>query len=303
MNPADDGVEETGQGLYPIRTVVSMTGVNPVTLRAWERRYGLIQPHRTPKGHRLYSREQIRLIQHVVELLGQGVSVGQVKAVLRQESEGGAVEGGIDVWAQKREAMLGAVGAFDELALDRIYNEALSLYPVDLVTEQLVLPVLRGLGERWRSTEAGIAEEHFFVAYLRNKIGARFHHLGLQGTGPKLLAACLPGEHHETGLLLFCLSAVNAGFRLIMLGRDTPLDQLPPVVDRADCAAIVLSGSTKPARGVLGERLKALVRSVSVPVFVGGAVSASHGPQIAEAGGIALGTRIRPALEELQRRL
>jgi len=101
--PEDDTAEETGQGLYPIRTLASVTGVNPVTPRAWERRYGLIQPHRAPKGHRLYSREQIRLVQYGVDLLGKGVSVGQVKAVLRQESEGGAeAASGIDVWAGGR---------------------------------------------------------------------------------------------------------------------------------------------------------------------------------------------------------
>jgi len=88
-----------------------------------------------------------------------------------------------------------------------------------------------------------------------------------------------------------------------MLGRDTPLEQLPPVVERAGCAAIVLSGSTKPGRGVLGERLKALVRSVRVAVFVGGAVSISHGEQIAGAGALVLGTRIQPAVEELRQRL
>jgi DNA-binding transcriptional MerR regulator len=296
-------MEGPDRGLYPIRTVSSLTGVNPVTLRAWERRYGLIEPQRTPKGHRLYSAEQIRLIQHVVELLERGVSIGQVKAVLHEESDTGeAPVAEVDAWASMREDMLEVIAHFDEGALDGHYNEALSLYPVDMVTRHLILPVLRALGERWRSTDAGIAEEHFFVIYLRNKLGARFHHLAGRSSGARLLAACLPGEHHETGLLLFCLSAMDAGFRVTLLGADMPLEQLPPVVGRAGCDAIVLSGSHKPARGVLTERLPALVRAVDVPVLVGGAVSGAHAEIIQAAGAIALGTDISPAIRELRRR-
>ena len=66
------------EGLYPIRTVSSLTGVNSITLRAWERRYGLIKPVRTPKGHRLYTQNDIDLIQQVLELLDKGISIGQV---------------------------------------------------------------------------------------------------------------------------------------------------------------------------------------------------------------------------------
>ena len=72
----------TASGLYPIRTVAEITGINPVTLRAWERRYGLIKPQRTPKGHRLYSREHIAQLKRILELVDQGISIGQVKQIL-----------------------------------------------------------------------------------------------------------------------------------------------------------------------------------------------------------------------------
>ena len=50
--PANDPGAD--QELFPIRTVSAETGVNPITLRAWERRYGLVNPRRTDTGHRLY---------------------------------------------------------------------------------------------------------------------------------------------------------------------------------------------------------------------------------------------------------
>ena len=78
-----------GTELYPIRAVSALTGVNSITLRAWERRYGLIKPVRTPKGHRLYTREDIDLIHKVTALLDKGVAISQVRAALglRQEAD------------------------------------------------------------------------------------------------------------------------------------------------------------------------------------------------------------------------
>lgn len=80
-------VEEQNPGYLPIRTVSSMTGVNSVTLRAWERRYGLIKPHRTDTGHRLYSSEDLKLINKILELLDQGIAIGQVKNFLEETNE------------------------------------------------------------------------------------------------------------------------------------------------------------------------------------------------------------------------
>ena len=79
---ADDYQAAIAQGFMPIRDVARITGVNAVTLRAWERRYGLIVPHRTPKGHRLYSEEHVTRIQAILTWLDRGVSVSQIKPLL-----------------------------------------------------------------------------------------------------------------------------------------------------------------------------------------------------------------------------
>ncbi|NIO40183.1 MAG: MerR family transcriptional regulator, partial [Burkholderiales bacterium] len=85
--------------------------------------------------------------------------------------------------------------------MEEIYNDAMSLYPVDVVNRRLLVPLLRALGERWANQEAGVAEEHFFAAYMRNKLGARFHHRTRHSAGPLLVTACIEGERHEIGLL------------------------------------------------------------------------------------------------------
>src|SRR5690606_12859035 len=63
---------------YPIRTVSALTGINPITLRTWERRYHLIEPVRTPKGHRLYTKEHIAMLSRVVELLDRGIPISRI---------------------------------------------------------------------------------------------------------------------------------------------------------------------------------------------------------------------------------
>jgi DNA-binding transcriptional MerR regulator/methylmalonyl-CoA mutase cobalamin-binding subunit len=287
--------------LYPIRTVSNLTGVNAVTLRAWERRYGLIRPHRTAKGHRLYTQGDVAMIQEVVDLLGTGVSIGQVKGQVGRgraslPSAGAEQEG--DAWRTYQQRMLLAVERFDEPGHEAAYGEALALYPVDVVTERLVNPLLRSLGERWQGRRGGIAEEHFFATYLRNKLGARLHHLATQRARTRLLAACLPGEHHELGLLLFCLAAANHGYGFVILGADTPLDEIAHAQQQARCAGIVLSGSVSPTAAVL-DGLRLLAERVGVPVLVGGQVAWRHEASIRATGATPLGADLPVVLRRL----
>ncbi|MGD8630099.1 MAG: MerR family transcriptional regulator [Gammaproteobacteria bacterium] len=288
------------EGLLPIRTVSILTGVNPVTIRAWERRYGLITPQRTPKGHRLYSHQDVERIKQIVELLKQGISVGHVKPLLDQSPDDGSVQSATedgDTWKQYQDRMLDAIEKFDEPALDSSYNDALSLYPIDIVNQRLTTPLLRLLGERWNLREAGVAEEHFFSVYLRNKLGTRLHHINQRSHAPLLLLACLPGELHEIGLLFFALSAVSYGYRVLILGANTPLPQIPLVLERKDCAAIVLSSSAKPARGIIDSGLPELADQVSIPVFIGGKAAASHRKALEASGVICLGEDISDGLQ------
>ena len=287
MTPSEPGISE----LYPIGTVARRTGVNPITLRAWERRYGLVKPHRTAAGHRLYGEQHIALIQEVLRLVEEGVPISRVRDALALQgmapAPAGAVSG--DVWREHCEKMIEAVGAFDEEGLEECYNEVLSLYPVDMVNRRLLLPLLRALGERWDRQESGVAEEHFFAAYMRNKLGARFHHRNRRSSGPLLVTACIEGERHEIGLLLFSLSAHDRGFRIVLLGADMPLAELAPVAARTRCDGLVLSGSVEPAPHVLAQALPALVSSVSVPVFIGGRTAGRCREALDRAGAIPLG--------------
>lgn len=291
--------EPVGRRRYPIGTVASLTGVPPITLRAWERRYGLISPLRKPSGHRLYSREDIDLIHRVVALLEGGMRIGQVKRELIADTPSDNEAKPSTVWDSYRNEMIASIICFDERRLEKAYGNSLALHPVEIVTQELLTPLLVELGDRWQDGEGSIAEEHFFAFYLRNTLGARFHHRQRDTTGRKILAACLPGEHHEIGLLLFGLAAHRAGFQLVLLGADMPMEDLATTAATSECEAIVLSGAIQPDSSVIDIDLPKLVKDCGLPVLVGGLSSVDCHDAIVTAGAIPLGRDIDRGLRRL----
>ncbi|MEE8118147.1 MAG: MerR family transcriptional regulator [Gammaproteobacteria bacterium] len=291
----------TETGWFPIRTVASLTGVKPVTLRAWERRYQLLAPRRTEKGHRLYSRHDIDRITRLQTLLEQGIPVSQAAKILTEETDVPGVAR-LDTWTRARMRCRRAIGVFDEAALETVIEEALALYPVQAVTRELLIPLLGELGHSWQETGSGVAEEHFFSVFLRSRLGARFHHRVRRDKGPIIIAACIPGEQHEIGLLFFALAAALE-FRLVLLGANLPLEEFVLPTRRVSANGIVLSGSAEPAPGVLERELPALVENVDIPVFVGGAVSVQYRDAITHAAAIPLGEDIDRGLRLLIERL
>ncbi|MFN0303836.1 MAG: MerR family transcriptional regulator [Burkholderiales bacterium] len=286
--------------VFPIRTVSTLTGVNAITLRAWERRYGLVKPIRTAGGHRVYTRADIDSIHKILALVENGVAIGRVTDALPTRAVAAKRGGDRGQWERDREQVFAAIAQFDEARLEALYNELLSLHPMERVTHEVLMPVFRALGEHWQTGVGGIAEEHFLGVFLRNKLGARYHHRGTGTAGPKLLLACLPGEQHETGLLLFGLAAHDHGFRLVLLGADMPLKAVNYAARRSQSGAIILSGSADVKPAVFENDLPRLVRTADVPVFLGGPASVRYRDGIVAAGAEPLGSDVAAALRRIQ---
>jgi DNA-binding transcriptional MerR regulator len=276
----------------PIGIISALTGVNAITLRAWERRYGFIRPLRTPKGHRLYTHQHVELIRRVLALVERGVPIGRVRAVVEAEPELLGAMATRGPWREFLDRMATAVARFDEPELDRVYDEALSLHSIENVTKQLIGPLLARLGERWTRLPGAIAEEHFFATYLRNKLGARLQHSTRYAEGPRLVLACAPGEQHELGLLLFALELQAAGMRTLLLGADTPFDDVAIALRRSGSDGVVVSASVDPTPDLLSEELPRLVRQAERPVFIGGTGAVRHRQAIAAAGAVAVGAEL-----------
>lgn len=176
------------------------------------------------------------------------------------------------VWSGYLGTTLRAVQDFSVERVEAVYNEASSLYPVDMVTERLIEPVRARLGNDWQLRDAGIAEEHFYSHWVRNRLGARFHHASSQASGARILCACLPGSRHEIGLMLFTISALTRGYRVLYIGADLPLAEIPAVVSRSGTRGVVLS-SRAGIDGAVEQQLADLAACVNAPVLLGGPCS------------------------------
>lgn len=132
--------------LFPIREVSEITGVKPVTLRAWQRRYGLVQPERTEKGHRLYTEDNIQAIQDIQSWLAKGVSIGKVKALLAGDVEDSLPAHDSEKDLEEVLSLLSALSTLNKGKAESIISMVLKEYPLEIVTAQFVLPIISALG-------------------------------------------------------------------------------------------------------------------------------------------------------------
>lgn len=302
---------------FPIRILAEKTHVGTSTLRAWERRYGLLTPERTPKGHRLYNRSDIQRVEKIVDLLKDGHSLPHIAELLSVDNinypeqtqshlsdfQTESQQTLTTVWSGFIQKTLTSVSDFNIERIDAIFNEASSLYPIDMVTEQLIEPVLTHLGNEWQKhPDSGIAEEHFYSSWLKNRLGARFHHAYSQARGTRIICACAPGTYHEIGLMLFALTALSRGYRVLYFGSDLPLDQLHYVAERSAAKAVVLSVQ-KIKSDKLQKELSLLPDKLKIPLFIGGNYQQLNIEALQEAGGILIGDRTAIAINIFERRI
>jgi DNA-binding transcriptional MerR regulator len=258
------------EGWLPIREVARQTGVNAVTLRAWERRYGLIVPQRTPKGHRLFSNEHIQRIQTILTWLNRGVAVSQVKQLLdTPQAFSQPVE---NDWQPLRHSLLLAVTKLTERPLDDTVNQAMALYPPRTLCEQLLLPLLAELEQRWQGQFGAQMERVFFYSWLRSKFGARIYHNNRQLHTPPLLLinhSDLPLEPH---LWLTAWLISSADCPVEVFDWPLPVGELALTVDYLQPRGVLLYSS----KAINISQLPKLLNNVSCPKMIVGPTVCIH---------------------------
>jgi len=180
----------------PIREISRVTGVNTVTLRAWERRYGLLIPQRTTKGHRLYSRADIDRVKEIQLWLGRGLAISKVKALLADEQRGDTVPEIDSIWLQLAQQIHMAITAFNRNQLERLIEDTFSLYPIPMIADYLLTPFLTEL----QGDEQGKpVRRAFFTGVLLEYIQAAQSRQRQAAHGAKILV--VSAAQNENGLL------------------------------------------------------------------------------------------------------
>ncbi|GFZ58535.1 MerR family transcriptional regulator [Pseudomonas amygdali pv. eriobotryae] len=271
MNETDT---EVPRDWLPIREVARQTGVNAVTLRAWERRYGLIVPHRTAKGHRLYSDEHVQRVMKILTWLNRGVSVSQVKGLIDDNRQDALPP--TNDWDALRQTLLVAIGELAERRVDDVFNQAMSLYPPRTLCEQLLLPLLAELEQRWQGKFGAQLERTFFYSWLRSKFGARIYHNNRQLNGSPLLLvnqSDLPLEPH---LWLAAWLVSSADCPVEVFDWPLPVGELALAAEYLKPRGILLYSS----KALNVAQLPRLLANITCPVVLSGPTVQIHNAEL-----------------------
>ncbi|HSC72652.1 MAG TPA: MerR family transcriptional regulator [Gaiellaceae bacterium] len=214
------------------------SGVSPELLRAWERRYGLLEPGRSAGGLRLYTEADLARVRAMQHHLAAGLAAAEA-ARLATSSPADAAEPALAPRSARAE-LEAAFAAMDEPAAHAVLDTLLAGTTLDNALREVVIPYLHELGERWARGEASVAEEHFASGVLRGRL------LGLardwaRGLGRPCLLACAPGEQHDLGLIVFGLALRARGWRIGYLGADMPVDSVTSAAAALAPAFVVIS--------------------------------------------------------------
>jgi DNA-binding transcriptional MerR regulator len=288
--------------LFPIREVSRLTGVNPVTLRAWERRYGLIQPTRTESGHRLYSQANIEAIRSILAWLERGVAVSKVGKIL-QRNELAQInaapisqEVASGEWGEWQQQIRRALSDFDQVRLEQVYGQVFSSYPLAVVFQDVLMPLWQQL--RLRQNEFGRSSEWlFFDNFLRARALQRLQ-LARGASDVRVVLAAMPGQCHELELLVCGLLLGDAAIALTVLAQGQPLEELTLVCEKLQPQLLVLFSNHPPAND-FARQMARLALTLDCPLAIAGEVSELAAEQMSGSSVACLGNDGR----SLQRRM
>ncbi|MCF4994106.1 MerR family transcriptional regulator [Pseudomonas syringae] len=262
--------------LFPIREVARLTGVNPVTLRAWERRYGLIVPTRTESGHRLYSMTDIERVRSILDWIDRGVAVSKVGKILAKIEPLKVLSHYIPddlVQADYLEWQLQiqrAVSSFDDVELDRVYGQVFSSYPLTVVFQDILMPFWRQLLQR-QDAFGQTSEWLFFDDFLRMRVLQRI--IMMRGSRPRnVIVSALSSQCRELELLVAALflSGNDSGVRVLTTGQ--PFDELTLICEKIKPQVLVLFSNHVPTPD-MPKRLKRLALSLDCQLLLAGDAS------------------------------
>jgi DNA-binding transcriptional MerR regulator len=264
------------ESTYALGAVCRITGLSPHVLRVWERRYGAIDPLRTPKGTRRYRRADVERLQLLRAAVAAGYRIGTVVglddaalAALARASQTAVDSAGPKTRAIEAIERLDAVGAERVIA-----DQLVALGPVRFARE-FALPLLHAVGERWDEGKLCVAAEHMTSALLRSLLGAALRPSASSGGAPLILFATLPGERHEIGLMVSALVAMGAGASPLFLGAEMPAAELAKAAELSGARALALA-QTQLSRTTARELAATRTALASdVEIWLGGAAAST----------------------------
>ena len=237
---------------YNLKVVIKETGISADTLRAWERRYGLPAPERSPGGHRLYSERDIEIVRWLRAKQQEGLSISRAVDLWNELSASGedplpdpvtqipslptsTTLDGI------RKQWLDACLTFNENAAEQVLNQAFALHPLETVCVEVLQRGLIEIGEKWYRNEATVQQEHFSSALAQRRLDALISATPPPTRPQTLLVGCTPKEQHSFTALLLTLLLRRRGLKVVYLGANVPIQRFNETLHTVKPHLVILS--------------------------------------------------------------
>jgi len=275
-------MDESPEGLLSIGDLAERSGVSTDTIRVWERRYGKPEPVRLPSGHRRYTADQLRWLRRVAEALARGhrpsalmalgdAEIDRILASTTAEAE--------DEWVP---AILELVRGFREAEIERRIRRGLGGGAMPFLTGRLQ-PLLEEVGRAWADGRLAIRHEHFLSEIVEGVLRAHLATHRPRRARLRMLLATLPGERHSAGLQMAAAAVETVGADALVIGIDTPLDEIAAGAREARADAVGIAVSLAKG-GIVADRALAALRALLDPdvrlvAGGGGARGPGRGPR------------------------
>lgn len=217
--------------MHTVRWVSEQLGLAPGTLRAWEQRYGVVNPTRSGGGYRLYDDGDVETLRAMAGLVADGMQPAQAAEELRigRTAPVAPVGGGRAVpdapaGLPDPALLVAASRTFDTRTLDETLDAAFGAARFEYVVDEWLMGAMVAIGEGWASGTLDVSQEHFISAGIMRRLAAAFDAAGQARTGPHVVTGLAPGATHEIATLAFATMLRRAGLRVTYLGPDLPAD-------------------------------------------------------------------------------
>lgn len=262
---------------YTVKQVAALTGVSPATLRAWERRYTVVEPERTASKYRLYDDDDVARLSRMAELVAAGTPASlAAEEVTRSAPLGGGGSTPADqaspaTGRPSEDQLVEAARSLDPEMLDRTLDEGFALGSFEQVVDSWLMPSLTQIGVAWTEGRLDVAGEHFVSGAVHRRLSHSFEAAGGRVGAPVVVVGLPPGSFHQLAVLAFSTVLRRQGMDVRYLGPDVPTDSWVRTVTQLRPAAVVVGVPTSLDVGSATEVARAL--DGTTQVILGGAAA------------------------------
>lgn len=279
--------------------VARQTGLSPHVIRAWEKRYGAVNPARTATKRRIYLAADIERLSLLRQATQAGHSIGNVARLSDEQlrkligGNGAALPAseartGHRPAEQVVDACLAAVRKLDAVALDALLEQAAVNFGQHGLLQQVIGPLAGTLGEQWRDGTITAAHEHMASWIIRLFIGKNAKSFAVNGNAPTLIVGTPAGQIHEIGAVMVAAAAADVGWRVTYVGTSLPAAEIAGAAIQNNARAVALSLVFPEDDPALPSELQQLHRCLpeGVSLLVGGRAAPAYSETLRAIGAL-----------------